>query len=186
MLAGERPFVGKTTTEVLTAIMINPTPDLETLRDNLPIALIDLIYRMLEKDREARIPSIRLVGAELERILYEIETDIAITVEPRTLDSQRFVVPRSTDKTPNHNLPIQITPFIGRENELSEMQRLLGDRNIRLITVVGPGGMGKTRLSLEAVAQQLEHFRNWGIFCTFGGITIKRKHHLLNSRRYRI
>ena len=173
MLAGERPFTGKTTTEILASIMINPPADLETLRQEIPIALVDLIYRMLEKDREARIPSIRLVGAELERILYELETDIAIKVEPRKLDSQRFVTPRSTQNTANHNLPVQITPFVGRESELSEIQKLLDNPDIRLITVVGPGGMGKTRLSLESVEKQLQNFHNGVYFVPLASLRSK-------------
>ena len=47
------------------------------------------------------------------------------------------------------DLPPQITPFIGREKELGDLSGLLSDRNMRLATVVGPGGIGKTRLALE-------------------------------------
>ena len=90
-------LLGKTTTEILDGDHDKSATGFRKFTSRtLPIALVDLIYRMLEKDREARIPSIRLVGAELERILYELETDVAIKVEARKLDSQRFVVPRST------------------------------------------------------------------------------------------
>jgi predicted ATPase len=54
------------------------------------------------------------------------------------------------------NLPAQPTPFVGRETELLELKNLLGQDNSRLLTVVGPGGMGKTRLALAAAEQQLE------------------------------
>lgn len=173
MLAGERPFNGSTSTEVLTAIMMRPTPDLENLRSDLPVGLVDLIYRMLEKDREARIPSIRLVGAELERIMYELDTGVAMQVPPRTLDSQRFHVPRSGNNNAKHNLPVQITPFVGRESELTEMEKLLDDPNIRLMTIVGPGGMGKTRLSLEAAMKQVERFRNGVYFVPLAPLRAK-------------
>ena len=53
-----------------------------------------------------------------------------------------------------HNLPAQATPFVGREAELAELERLLADSSVRLMTILGPGGMGKTRLSLE-VARRL-------------------------------
>ncbi len=49
-----------------------------------------------------------------------------------------------------YNLPSQPTPFIGRENELAEIARLLDDPACRLLTLVGPGGIGKTRLAIEA------------------------------------
>src|SRR5262245_15486171 len=49
-----------------------------------------------------------------------------------------------------HNLPSQPTPFIGRQDELTEITRLLADPACRLLTLVGPGGIGKTRLATEA------------------------------------
>jgi predicted ATPase/DNA-binding CsgD family transcriptional regulator len=49
-----------------------------------------------------------------------------------------------------HNLPAQLTTFIGRIEELNELQKLLADPNCRMITLVGPGGSGKTRLAIEA------------------------------------
>ncbi len=47
-----------------------------------------------------------------------------------------------------HNLPSQPTPFIGREHELAELDALCHREGARLITIIGPGGMGKTRFSL--------------------------------------
>jgi DNA-binding SARP family transcriptional activator/predicted ATPase len=52
-------------------------------------------------------------------------------------------------------LPAPATPFIGRETELAHLAELLADPNCRLVTIVGPGGMGKTRLALQtAVGHQ--------------------------------
>jgi predicted ATPase/DNA-binding SARP family transcriptional activator len=66
----------------------------------------------------------------------------------------------SEPSTPRrHNLPVQGTPFVGRGQELDELDRLLAPTaEARLVTVVGPGGMGKTRLALEAAARQLAHY----------------------------
>jgi predicted ATPase/DNA-binding SARP family transcriptional activator len=60
--------------------------------------------------------------------------------------------------SPKHNLPVQTTPFVGREEELAELGRLLSDPDVRLVTVLGPGGMGKTRLALEAAQGQVDRF----------------------------
>ena len=54
-----------------------------------------------------------------------------------------------------HNLPQQPTSFIGREEELRTLANLLADPEKRLISIVGPGGMGKTRLALAAAEAQL-------------------------------
>jgi AAA domain len=60
---------------------------------------------------------------------------------------------RSLDARP-HNLPLQLTSFVGRERELGEVAALLGAQ--RLLTLTGPGGTGKTRLALQAAADALE------------------------------
>ena len=49
-----------------------------------------------------------------------------------------------------HHFPAHAASFVGRERELAELQGLLADAAVRLVTVVGPGGMGKTRLALRA------------------------------------
>src|SRR5437868_6395108 len=56
---------------------------------------------------------------------------------------------------PQHNLPLQLAPFIGRENELAQLAERLADPDCRLLTVLGPGGIGKTRLAIEAASAQL-------------------------------
>lgn len=57
---------------------------------------------------------------------------------------------------PRHNLPAQPSPFVGRAPELAQIAERLADPECRLLTLVGPGGVGKTRLGLQAVAEQLE------------------------------
>lgn len=52
------------------------------------------------------------------------------------------------DGLPPHNLPPQLTPFVGREAELAQLQALLAQPDVHLITILGAGGMGKTRLAL--------------------------------------
>ena len=67
---------------------------------------------------------------------------------------------RSLDARPN-NLPTQLTNFIGRDTELAQTQELLG--RTRLLTLTGPGGTGKTRLSLQLAANVAEDFPD-GVF----------------------
>jgi len=61
------------------------------------------------------------------------------------------------------HLPTPLTPFVGREAELAEIEQHLQDPECRLLTLVGPGGSGKTRLALEAAAGQVERFGH-GVF----------------------
>jgi predicted ATPase/class 3 adenylate cyclase len=57
-----------------------------------------------------------------------------------------------------NNLPSPRTSFVGRETELGEIERLLGEPECRLLTLVGPGGVGKTRLALEAAARKIDTY----------------------------
>ncbi|MEO5941172.1 MAG: AAA family ATPase, partial [Candidatus Limnocylindrales bacterium] len=61
------------------------------------------------------------------------------------------------DLRPN-NLPTQTSAFIGRDSELRAIRARLDDRAVRLITLTGPGGTGKTRLALRAAADQIDRF----------------------------
>ena len=61
------------------------------------------------------------------------------------------------------NLPIQQTPFLGRERELGEVLALLSRDDVRLLTLTGPGGTGKTRLAAQAAGALAEHYPH-GVF----------------------
>jgi predicted ATPase/class 3 adenylate cyclase len=68
-----------------------------------------------------------------------------------------------------NNLPVQLTSFLGRERELEEARQLLIDG--RLVTLTGPGGTGKTRLSLQIAASALERFPDGIYFVALGPIS---------------
>lgn len=157
MLSGERPFEGETLTATITRILTASVPDLESLRPDIPVALVDLVYRMLEKNPQARIPSVRMVGAELESILLGRGAE-ATFIQPQSNHLKRFATDLTAVAPPTkHNLPAQVTPFIGRESELEALDNFLLDPNIRLITIQGMGGIGKTRLALETARRFTGH-----------------------------
>jgi len=61
-----------------------------------------------------------------------------------------------------HNLPVSLTPFVGRESELAEVEGRLG--RARLLTLIGVGGVGKTRLALESAGRTLGSFPDGAFF----------------------
>jgi transcriptional regulator with XRE-family HTH domain len=63
--------------------------------------------------------------------------------------------PRAARRT---NVPLAPTPLVGREQEMETLQRMLLDPTVRLLTLTGPGGAGKTRLALEVARQLLTAF----------------------------
>jgi predicted ATPase/DNA-binding SARP family transcriptional activator len=83
--------------------------------------------------------------AACRRILAE-ELDVSPTAETVALAARI----RSAGAPGAHNLPPPFTEFVGRTKELSALQRNLARPDCRLLTLVGPGGIGKTRLAIEA------------------------------------
>src|SRR5215510_4158780 len=107
------------------------------LRDHLPkdVSLVDLGEHKF-KDILQPVHVFQVIAPDLQR---------------------EFPALRALDVFPN-NLPIQLTSFVGREHELSEIKQLL--TTTHLLTLTGPGGTGKTRLALQLAAELLDakHF----------------------------
>jgi predicted ATPase len=68
--------------------------------------------------------------------------------------------PLRTLEAGSSNLPASRTSFVGRTEELASIDRLLDDPACRLLTLVGPGGVGKTRLALEAASHRLDRYQH--------------------------
>jgi predicted ATPase/class 3 adenylate cyclase len=81
---------------------------------------------------------------------------------------QEFPAIKSLDTQPN-NLPAQLTSFIGREREIGEAGKLLA--NTRMLTFIGPGGTGKTRMSLRLAGEQLDQFKDGVWFVELAPLT---------------
>jgi class 3 adenylate cyclase len=73
-------------------------------------------------------------------------------------------LPLRTLEAYRNNLPLQPTPLVGREKEVSEVRDLLQRGETRLLTLTGPGGIGKTRLALQAAADLLDDFPDGTFF----------------------
>ena len=133
MLTGRLPFHGATIAAQIHAILTQPVPDPRATRPDTPAGLAELLACMLERDRGERLPSIRLVGAALEAIARG---------QTPPLPAPRPPTPPALPSTP--------TSFIGRSDLLATIVERLQDGPCRLLTLTGPGGVGKTRLALEA------------------------------------
>jgi predicted ATPase/DNA-binding CsgD family transcriptional regulator len=68
-------------------------------------------------------------------------------------------------------LPKALTPFIGRHQEMTEIGRLLADPDCRLLTLVGPGGIGKSRLALAVADRVKRHFADGAAFVPLQAVT---------------
>jgi predicted ATPase/transcriptional regulator with XRE-family HTH domain len=85
------------------------------------------------------------------------------------LESPPAVQPTSTLR--RANLPDEPTSFIGREREIRDICGLLGEPHTRLLTLLGPGGTGKTRLASKAGVSVLDDFRDGGVFVPLASLS---------------
>ncbi|MEZ4681011.1 MAG: tetratricopeptide repeat protein [Caldilineaceae bacterium] len=118
-------------------------PDPETL------ALVSLIragsFDRVTAPQELSRPEVKIAG--------EGDTKTGGQDDEMAVSSSHPVIQSSNPPLPLHNLPGQRTPFVGRATEVADIQRLLTEDDCRLLTIVGPGGMGKTRLALKAAEE---------------------------------
>lgn len=99
-------------------------------------------------------PSFRDLG---ERKLKDLIQPIQLYQVLHNNLREDFPPLKTLDARPN-NLPIQLTNFIGREKEIADIKKRF--ENVKLITLTGPGGSGKSRLSLQIAADLIDEFEN--------------------------
>jgi predicted ATPase/DNA-binding SARP family transcriptional activator len=106
------------------------------------------------------------LGVEPEEATTALYREISTMGEGEPLAATALATP--TART--HTLPPPSTPFIGREQELARLSQLLADPACRLVTLTGPGGIGKTRLALQAAAEQLDDYADGVHFVPLAGL----------------
>ncbi|MBE2220883.1 MAG: helix-turn-helix domain-containing protein [Anaerolineae bacterium] len=133
---------------------------------------------MIKKiEADERQPSVELAQAlttALQIPVEQHEVFVACARGERPLD-QLTAPPPITDIPPlpyqQRNLPAPATPFIGRTQELATITEQLQGVGVRLVTLLGPGGMGKTRLALEAAGQVQTEFADGIVFVDLTAVT---------------
>ncbi|NNF53937.1 MAG: DUF4062 domain-containing protein [Acidimicrobiales bacterium] len=105
---------------------------------------------------------------ELEALVSD---DLSMLLSEAFLDR-----PDLGDTTPRRfTLPSDATPFIGRAHELDALTALVNDPSVRLVTLTGPGGIGKTRLALRAATQAAPAFEEGAVFVSLASVTDSRQ-----------
>jgi predicted ATPase/DNA-binding SARP family transcriptional activator len=104
---------------------------------------------------------VQILEAELGAPPAKTTTALYEQLQTKPEESDDRLFPTASRR---HNLPTQTTPFIAREDELAEIAVLLQNPACRLLTLVGPGGSGKTRLALEAAEARIDAHEHGVVF----------------------
>jgi predicted ATPase len=141
MITGKRPFQRATGAETLVAILREPAEPLGVQNREAPAPLCWAVERCLAKEPDKRYVSTRELARELAAIR----------------DGFGEKSPHQAGARPA-SLPVSRTGFLGREKEVAAAKELLLRPDVRLLTVTGPGGIGKTRLAVEVASLLSDQF----------------------------
>jgi predicted ATPase/serine/threonine protein kinase len=177
MATGTLPFPGETAGVVFDSILNRAAAAPVRLNPNLPVDLERIINKCLEKDRELRYQDASDVRADLQRLRRDTDS---ISLRIRTEGFQDIEVPDSTARKKSLvgkpggkiiSLPAPGTPLLGRERELRQATDFLLKPNVRLLTLTGAGGAGKTRLAVAVAEALASHFTGGVVFVGLAAIT---------------
>src|SRR5208283_5430460 len=141
MVTGVPAFQKKNHAETTAAILRDEPERLGARMLQAPAPFIWIVERCLAKDPKQRYASTRDLACDLAAVRDRLADTPARESEPR----------------PN-NLPPQRTAFIGREHETAGLRQLLSRVDVQLVTLTGPGGIGKTRLALQVAGEIADQF----------------------------
>jgi predicted ATPase/serine/threonine protein kinase len=154
MVTGKRAFQRRTAPETLVAILREEAEPIGVRNPEAPAPLCWAIERCLAKEPDKRYVSTRDLARELAAIRDRFSEKLSKEVETRPT-----------------NLPVQRTGFVGREKEVAAAKELLLRQDVRLVTVTGPGGIGKTRLAVQVARGLVEHFPGGTHFVSLSSIS---------------
>jgi predicted ATPase len=138
MVTGVPAFQKKTAAETAAAILRDQPERIVSRMLQAPAPFIWIVERCLAKEPKQRYSSTRDLARDLAAVRDRLADVHVSHSEPRP-----------------SNLPVPRTAFIGRESEAAALRQLLGREDVRLVTITGPGGIGKTRLALQ-VGREIE------------------------------
>jgi predicted ATPase/class 3 adenylate cyclase len=129
--------------------------------------LLSLATQELVRDPLPHGASLEDLGERRLKDLFRPERVFQVT----TSDLPSEFPPLRTLESLRNNLPLQATPLVGREREVGEVCGRLRQEEVRLLTLTGAGGTGKTRLALQAAADLLEDFEDGIYFVPLAAVT---------------
>ena len=176
-LCGVPPFRGTAIEIAVKHLTMPPQPLHESLPDLFP-AVEEVILQGLAKDHEQRFPDVQQFASAFERayqgaVQPRASVAFAVAAEQSLPASEEY-----PPSTPSGNLfePIWkvatiLTSLVGREQDVATICALLQSPTHRLVTLLGTGGIGKTRLSLQVAVEMRQHFVDGVCFVPLAAIS---------------
>ncbi len=183
MLTGQKPFHGETVNHTIVNILEKEPTSVSAICRNCPAEFERIINKSLTKNADERYTSAKDLLANLKKLQKRLEFEAELNqesekVRKRESENETLLFNVSdSPKTPN-NLTENLSPLIGRVKEIGEITDLLKDETVRLLTLTGIGGTGKTRLAQAIARQMLGEFPD-GVF--FAGLTAITDYKLVAS-----
>lgn len=182
MVAGRPAFSASTPVDAIVQVLQTMPEPLTEIVKGIPQELDRIVSKAMSKESERRYKTIIELLTDLRRLKEGIEfpekrfgvSAAGFSTEVASSEKDYKTTPASTivlSSSPPNNLPAQLTSLIGRESELQSIEQLLRKENLRLLTLTGPGGTGKTRLSIQVAANLLESFGDGVFFISLAPIT---------------
>jgi predicted ATPase/DNA-binding XRE family transcriptional regulator len=117
------------------------------------------------------VNTVRKLESDERRPSHELATQLAQVFELPLRDRTEFVrLARGTSTRPQPSLPAPMTRLIGREQDVAELRARLQSSGVRLLTLTGPPGIGKTRLGLQMATELQDTFRDGAAFVALAAI----------------
>lgn len=153
LISGRLPFEGDSSSDVAANILrTDPAPLTRPHGLPVPQRMIAIVDRAMDKDRARRYQSARDLLEDLTTLKADLERDNGgLAGTPRMATTESVLI----EAPPPTNLPHRLTPLVGRDAERDDVLSLLRKDDVRMVTLTGPGGTGKTRLSLAIGAELL-------------------------------
>ncbi len=159
LMTGRVPFRGDSPIAVVLQHLEEQPVAPSTLQPDLSQAVEAVILKALSKSPQDRFQSaIELYESFTQAVRDKADTSTASTVQPpRTVPQPEPRIEQPVE-TIELNLPLPATPFLGRDKELDDINTAFADSNCHLLNLIGPGGIGKTRLALKTAEAQHLNF----------------------------